>query len=155
MIVRAFLSVLATNFIRAATANQPVRKYDHMWKRPPQGFVKVNVDATFDHDTQSGATGAVARDDKRNFLAATNWFLSHVNNVDCAELSAICNGLYLAAKVAGNRVIVESDSTVVVQTLKQHEDYFGPEVATVRNAITLLMILGKFRMIIVFVKQMR
>ena len=88
-----------------------------MWKRPPQGIVKVNVDATFHPDMQSGATGAVTRDDKGNFLAAANWFLPHVNNVDCAELSAIRNGLYLAANVGGNRVIVESESAFAVQTL--------------------------------------
>ena len=89
------IKVPATNFIRAATPNQPVRKRDHMWKRPPQGLVKVNVDAAFHPDTQLGAIGAIARDDKGNFLAAANWFLPHVNNVDCAELSAIHNGLYL------------------------------------------------------------
>ena len=91
------------------------------------------MDTAFDHDTQSGATGAVARNDKGNFLAAANWFLPHVNNVDCAELSAIRNGLYLAANVGGNRVIVESGSAFAVQTLNQHEDYFGPEVVTVRE----------------------
>ena len=95
------------------------------------------MDAAFHHDSQSGATGVVARDDKGDFLAAASWFLPHVNNVDCVELCATRNGLYLAANVGGNRVIVESESAFAVQTLNQHEDYFGPEIVMVRECHNL------------------
>ena len=42
--------VLATIFLRANTSNQPIRKRDHIWKKPGVGVVKINVDASFHAD---------------------------------------------------------------------------------------------------------
>lgn len=64
------IRALATNFIRASTPNQPLRKNDELWKRPMAGIVKVNVDASFRAETLSGGTGVVAHDDHGNFIAA-------------------------------------------------------------------------------------
>ena len=43
------------------------------WSRPPMGFVKLNVDASFDHDLLRGTAGAMLRDYKGNFIADGNW----------------------------------------------------------------------------------
>ena len=42
------------------------------WVQPPRGFVKLNVDASFDHDGLKGTTGAVLRDDKGKSIAGGN-----------------------------------------------------------------------------------
>ena len=34
----------------------------HGWEKPPEDFVKLDVDAAFDIDTGSGGTGAIFRD---------------------------------------------------------------------------------------------
>ena len=42
------------------------------WSIPPRGFVKLNVDASFDHDPLQGTTGAVLRADKGRFIVGGN-----------------------------------------------------------------------------------
>ena len=54
------IKVLATNFIRSLTPNQPVVKRDHMRHKPKRGAVKINVDASFSAETMTAGTGAVA-----------------------------------------------------------------------------------------------
>ena len=39
------------------------------WKRRPVGFVKANVDASFNLDTRQGATGVIIRDDQGQVIA--------------------------------------------------------------------------------------
>ena len=43
---------------------------EHRWKRPDPKFAKVNVDAAFYQDAGAGATAAIIRDEKGQFLAA-------------------------------------------------------------------------------------
>ena len=42
----------------------------HGWNKPPDGLVKLNVDATFDQDRGIRSTGQILRDDTGFFLAA-------------------------------------------------------------------------------------
>jgi hypothetical protein len=65
-----------------------------MWSKPSRGVVKINVDASFHGDTLSGASGAIARDDKGDFIAAANWFIPHIQDVDAAELTTIRDGIF-------------------------------------------------------------
>lgn len=73
------IRVLATNYIRSPTAKMPTRLTYHMWRKPPHSTVKVNADASFQADTLSGASGAVVRDDKGDFIAAASWFMLGLN----------------------------------------------------------------------------
>ena len=104
-----------------------------MWKKPDRGAVKINVDASFCAENLSGATGAVARDDKGDFIASANWFIPHVSNVDAAEIIAVRNGMILSERIGCNSLIIESDSTVAVEAFNQQETYFGPEAAIIRE----------------------
>ena len=54
-----------------------------------RGAVKINVDASFCAENLYGATSVVARDDRGDFIAAANWFIPHVSNVDAAEIIAV------------------------------------------------------------------
>ena len=96
-----------------------MRIHDHMWKKPDRGAVKINVDASFCAENLSGATGAVARDDRGDFIAAANWFIPHVSNVVAAEIIAVRNGMILAERIRCNSLIIESDSTIVVEAFNQ------------------------------------
>ena len=40
--------------------------------RPRNGYVKLNVDAGFDHDSLEGSVGAIIRDHNSNFMAVAN-----------------------------------------------------------------------------------
>lgn len=53
-----------------------------MWKKPLHGVTKVNINTSFFAETLSGATRAVTRDERGNFVAATTWFLPHMTIVE-------------------------------------------------------------------------
>ena len=61
---------LTSNFANAFSPKADIKK--GVWPCPPRGFVKLNVDASFDHDLLSGSLGAVLRDDKGRFIAGGN-----------------------------------------------------------------------------------
>lgn len=88
-----------------------------MWQKPKRGSIKINVDASFSVEQIMGGTGAVARDGHGEFVVATSWFIPHVPSVEMAEILAIRNGYYLAAKIGCRSLIFESDSAVAVEAL--------------------------------------
>ncbi|VAI21845.1 unnamed protein product [Triticum turgidum subsp. durum] len=69
------------------------------WSRPPMGFVKLNVDASFDHDLLRGTAGASLRDDNGRFIVGGNWRMDWCADVLTAEELALRFGLFLAQKV--------------------------------------------------------
>ena len=83
------IQVLATNFVRANTPNQAVRKSDQVWKKPEVGVVKINVDASFLADNLSGSCGVIARNDQGQFLGTTTQLIPYVPNIEEAEMIAI------------------------------------------------------------------
>lgn len=125
------IKVLCTNFLQASKPNIPVRKREQMWRKPSRGRVKVNVDASFSAETMSGAAGAVARDDRGEFIAAAAWFLPHVITAESAEIQAMRNGAWLAQHIGCNSLILESDNLSVVQAFNQQETYNGTDAAVV------------------------
>ena len=70
--------VLAMNYMSSLTPKGPVRKNDHMWKKPGNWMVKINVDASFQYETLSGACGAVTRDERCDSITAAGWFLPNI-----------------------------------------------------------------------------
>ena len=133
------IKVLATNFLRSTIPKGPIRKNDHMWRKPGYGIVKINVDASFQYETLSGACGAVAWDDRGDFIAAASWFVPNISGVDSAELTAIRNGMYLATHIGCNNIETEPDCSFAVDSLNQVDDYLGPEVAIITKCKQLMM----------------
>lgn len=107
----------------------PVHKREHLWKKPARGTVKINVDASFCPENMSGASGAIARDDNGDFIAAASWFIPHVCSADSAEIQAVRNGILLALRIGCNSLVIESDSTNAVEIFNQEDDYYGPDPA--------------------------
>ena len=66
------------------------------------------VDASFSAENLAAGTVAVARDEHGDFIAAASWFIPHVVSVDAAEMIAIRNGFYLAAKIGCNILYTSS-----------------------------------------------
>lgn len=98
------IRVLATNFIRSCTPKHPCRKDHHMWKKPNQGTVKINVDASFHAENVSGACEAVARDEHGNFIVAATWILPHVSSAVSTEIKAIRSGIILAYNIGCTKI---------------------------------------------------
>jgi hypothetical protein len=66
------------------------------WKRPLPRQVKLNVDASYHADVNTGAVGVVIRDYEDKFIAASTKFIPHVPSATAAEALAMMKGLKLA-----------------------------------------------------------
>lgn len=132
------IRAIALNFLRSCDHKRQPAKTDSR-KKPSYGIVKINVDASFHDDLLSGATGAIAQDDKGNFIATTSWFLPYARSVTSAEIAAIRNGLYLAANISCMKVEVESDSSLAVEYVFLGNQYLGADFGIVREYSTLAM----------------
>jgi hypothetical protein len=49
---------------------QPTIPSNRQWSGPAPDFVKINVDASFRHDTRDGGWGAICRDSSSDFCFA-------------------------------------------------------------------------------------
>jgi ribonuclease HI len=83
------------------------------WAKPPESFVKLNVDASFDADDLQGTTGAIIRDCKGTFVAASNSKIDFIHDVMSAEIHALKGGLTLAQSMGCNRVICYDNMDVI------------------------------------------
>jgi hypothetical protein len=50
---------------------KPVEQKKEAWSTPPEGVIKINVDAAFDADQGAGSMAAIARDFKGTFIMAS------------------------------------------------------------------------------------
>ena len=75
----------------------------------------MNVDAAFSEDTYSGACGAIIRDNRGFFVAASTAKLEHVADVLLAEAAALVEGLKLANTVGSNSLLVQTNSLILVE----------------------------------------
>jgi ribonuclease HI len=73
------------------------------------------MNATFHDDLKAGATGAVLRNYKREFIVASTTYIPHVPSAIMAESYAMKEGLALAIRLGCNHIVAESDSTEVVE----------------------------------------
>ncbi|KAI4994178.1 hypothetical protein ZWY2020_029226 [Hordeum vulgare] len=107
---------LTTNFVNAPSPKASMRREG--WSHPPRGFLKLNVDASFDHDLLRGTMGTVLRDDKGRFIAGGNNKIDHCVDVLIGEALTLKFGLTLAQKAGCNRLIINSDNLEVIETMK-------------------------------------
>ncbi|XP_057444025.1 uncharacterized protein LOC130736197 [Lotus japonicus] len=82
---------------------------DVRWEAPPQGVIKLNVDAGWTGSSSTGF-GLVARSGRGEFMTAATK-LEH-NRLDSllAEAYAVRWGLQMAAEMEMENVVIESDS---------------------------------------------
>jgi hypothetical protein len=75
---------------------EPKRK--DTWKRPEQGWVKVNADAAFDAENHTGSAGVVIQDQDGLVVAAAARWLNNVPDALTVEALAVKEGLELASE---------------------------------------------------------
>ncbi|MBA0605781.1 hypothetical protein Godav_018319 [Gossypium davidsonii] len=87
------------------------------WTKPPVGCVKVNVDATI----LNGCTGvgAVARDHNGFVIGGCYNFQKTAMDISWAEVEAFKVGLQLEKSLNVGRLIVESDSAILVNAVNK------------------------------------
>ena len=104
----------------------------HGWSQPPEGVIKLNVDAAFHQDTGTGGTGAVLRDEAGFFVAAFCSDIPFVEDASTTEARGLRDGLLLANEVGCNKIYVKADCDVEYPTVipmdlsSSHEVLRGP-----------------------------
>lgn len=104
--------------------------------------MKVNVDAAFHEDEGMGATAAVIRDEKGNFLAAQCKLIPYAADVVTTEALAMSDGLKLANSLGFNRV-EESDSLQVVNYCTGESRWWDSAAAIFSECVDTTISIGK------------
>ncbi|CAN6686918.1 unnamed protein product [Malus baccata var. baccata] len=87
------------------------------WTPPNSGFVKINVDASWDCGDGLGFTGVVARDEDGRFLVAGRSG-GKATSAAMMEVLAILHGCRMGLNRGWNKIIIESDSMESISCLK-------------------------------------
>jgi len=88
------------------------------WKRPNQGWVKVNSDGVFSENTGEGGWGVVIRDEEGEVVEAAAGKLTRLMDAFQSEVEACLAGVMLVGERGFGRIVVETDSLVLKQALK-------------------------------------
>ncbi|KAF5472295.1 hypothetical protein F2P56_009026 [Juglans regia] len=85
------------------------------WSMPPSGWIKLNCNGSCQNNPSGG--GGILQDMDGNFKAA---FSSHfgLGTNNKAELRAILEGIRLCKSLSFSKIIIESDSNLIVDWLR-------------------------------------
>ena len=106
----------------------------HVWQPPPQSEYKLNFDATTFSGLDRLGYGAIIRNDKGEVMAAMTTNGSKVSTSDEVELFACQRAIEFAVDAGFSRLIIEGDSSNVIQAISSPLENF--------HCLGMLMILG-------------
>ena len=106
----------------------------HVWQPPPQSEYKLNFDATIFSGLDRLGYGAIIRNDKGEVMAAMTTNGSKVSTSDEVELLACQRAIEFAVDAGFSRLIIEGDSSNVIQAISSPLENF--------HCLGMLMILG-------------
>ncbi|EAZ07210.1 hypothetical protein OsI_29454 [Oryza sativa Indica Group] len=91
------------------------------WERPPEGWMKANVDGSFDSQLLKGGIGVVIRDWEGAIIFASCKSVCRCSSPLEAELLALREGIYLFLIWTLRSVILETDCLVALQMIQSKE----------------------------------
>ncbi|GLT61404.1 hypothetical protein SLA2020_341140 [Shorea laevis] len=94
------------------------KKHHPSWSRPPQGTLKVNVDASFSPNLGSAALAMVGRDSNGELCFGKTWFCMALSPL-MAEAAALLKAVRYVIDIGIHEVIFESDNQVLISCLQQ------------------------------------
>jgi hypothetical protein len=103
----------------------------------------INIDAAFDVESKSGASGAIMRNSQGNFIAASSVFIPYVASATMTEAMAMLHGLNFANSLGYSEVEAESDSLEVVQLCSGEDRIWNGSIAIYANIIDQAGEIGK------------
>ncbi|KAE8734141.1 hypothetical protein F3Y22_tig00000778pilonHSYRG00209 [Hibiscus syriacus] len=109
--VTTYLEELSLASVRPDVVPVPI---DRLWTIPPVGFIKVNVDGSYDKDLRMGGIGCVLRDSTGQLLAGYSSGIPHAMDAFHVESLACVEGLNLALSLGYRSLVVEGDSRSVI-----------------------------------------
>ena len=87
------------------------------WAAPPPGVCKINVDGATSENGMLSSVEVLIKDYRGVVVAARGRLLPALYTVEVTKAYAIEEGIKLACELQLSRIILESDSTIVVQML--------------------------------------
>jgi hypothetical protein len=110
-----------------------------LWRRPPEGVVKVNWDAALDKDTKMMGVGVIVRDERGDVLATLCTTIPFVTDPTIAEAIAAWKAVELGCELGFQRVILEGDALEIVKALRQAEPSWSRYGQLIEDASTSIV----------------
>ena len=95
-------------------------KKDH-WEPPLVGYYTINVDGAIPLANGHSGIGVVVRDSDSRFVAALSLPLQGRYSIEETEVAAVEQGCVLAIKLGLEKVILESNSLLTIQTIETND----------------------------------
>jgi hypothetical protein len=87
------------------------------WIVPPEGWVKLNIDAGYHPDMGEASTGVVVRDNHGKVLLSAWRSLRNVTSVEEAEAEACLHGIRLTTEWIRQPTLVEANCATLIHAL--------------------------------------
>uniref|UniRef100_A0ACD5W8Q4 Uncharacterized protein n=1 Tax=Avena sativa TaxID=4498 RepID=A0ACD5W8Q4_AVESA len=112
-------SVANESVMTKPAAPQPGKTQCKQWSPPPEGWVKINCDASYDSENSICSIACICRDR----LGRVTWACNE-SNIKCfdvpeAEARACLLGLKSVHDITGASIILESDNALVIEAIKK------------------------------------
>jgi hypothetical protein len=82
---------------------------DQTWEKPPDGWVKCNVDASFLTEDRRDVCGTVLRDYNGTILTSAWDVINHCQTIEMGKAIACLQGLKLAIANSISNIVIETD----------------------------------------------
>ncbi|XP_066373674.1 uncharacterized protein [Miscanthus floridulus] len=106
--------------LRSPRSPKPLRSV--RWQKPPEGYLKLNCDASFINETKAGSWGFLIRDHDGEVVMSGRGRISYALSAFHAELIACLQGVHVASNLGIGNLILETDA-INVQTALQSQSY--------------------------------
>jgi hypothetical protein len=103
--------------VTATCRDQPKK-----WTPPPLGWVKMNTDAAFCHNSGAASAGIVVRDNKGRVLLTAWKRMRECGSPEPGEAEACLEGLRLTLEWIRHPTWVEMDCLTIIQDIGRKED---------------------------------
>ncbi|XBJ13023.1 hypothetical protein VPH35_017443 [Triticum aestivum] len=124
----------------------PIAKVCRNWEPPDQGYIKINVDASFVESIRSANIGIIARNHLGEVLVSSWDFIRSCTCVDEAEFRAALAGLYIGITFQ-SPVILETDSAAVAFSLAKDSFDRSPFVDLKKEAMSVSDLIKDFKIV--------
>ncbi|XBI20563.1 hypothetical protein VPH35_061828 [Triticum aestivum] len=113
------------------------------WSKSDPRYTKLNVDAAFFADEGLGATSAVLRDDRGNFVAAQCKFIPYAADAITTEAMSMRDGLAFANSLGFNRIEAESYSLEAINFCTGHTRWWDEAATLFAECVDIGTMIGK------------
>ena len=91
------------------------------WPPPPEGWIAVSVDGSFDAESHTAGAAMVARNSRGEYIMSACWFIPHCSSAYEAECVAAREGVTTALLQSTLPLVIQTDCVSLVKVLDSPE----------------------------------